>query len=130
MSMNRSPKLRPTPWDALVVLAVLALTIAVGWRFWRAPADSAPTLAVVSVDGEEIERLPLSDAERTYTSRGYTLHAVFSSDGVRVTEADCPTQDCVRTGEIRRAGESIVCLPARIVITLTGSPPDYDVIAG
>ena len=74
--------------------------------------------------------ITLADAERTYTSRGYTVRAVFTADGVRVSGADCPSQDCVRTGEITRAGESIVCLPARIVITLTGGSPDFDVIAG
>lgn len=129
MSRNDSPKLRPTPWDALVVLAVLALAAVCALWFWRAPSGEVLT-AVVSIDGAEVERLPLADAERTYTSRGYTVRAVFTADGVRVSGADCPTQDCVRTGEITRAGESIVCLPARIVITLTGGSPDFDVIAG
>ena len=46
--------------------------------------------------------------------------------GVRVEEADCPTQDCVHTGTITRAGQSIVCLPARIIIRLEGGPVDKD----
>ena len=45
--------------------------------------------------------------------------------GVQVEHADCPTQDCVHTGIITRAGQSIVCLPARIIIRLEGgSEPD------
>ena len=40
--------------------------------------------------------------------------------GVRVETSDCPTQDCVHTGTITRAGQSIVCLPARIIIQLQG----------
>ena len=41
-------------------------------------------------------------------------------------EADCPTQDCVHTGTITRAGQSIVCLPARIIIRLEGGTVDKD----
>ena len=47
---------------------------------------------------------------------------------MRVAEADCPTQDCVHTGTITRSGQSIVCLPARIVIQLTGGQPDGDAV--
>ena len=50
--------------------------------------------------------------------------------GVRVVSSDCPTQDCVHTGQISRAGQSIVCLPAHIVITLAGADADYDLITG
>lgn len=127
--MNHSPELAPTRWDALVALAVLALALLLGWQFWRAPESAAPPVAVVLIEGAEVERLPLGSAERIYTNRGYTLHVSFSADGVQVEEADCPTQDCVRTGTISRAGESIVCLPARIVVTLEGKA-DFDVIVG
>lgn len=37
-----------------------------------------------------------------------------------MTVSDCPTQDCVHMGEITRGGQSIVCLPARIVVQLEG----------
>ena len=37
-----------------------------------------------------------------------------------MTASDCPTQDCVHTGAITRSGQSIVCLPGRIVIQLEG----------
>ena len=51
----------------------------------------------------------------------------------RVSSSDCPTQDCVRTGTISRGGQSIVCLPARIIIQLTGGAADsndVDIVIG
>ena len=51
---------------------------------------------------------------------GYTLHVVLTAEGVWVERSDCPTQDCVHTGHISRSGQSIVCLPARVVIRLEG----------
>ena len=128
--MNASLKLKPTKYDALVVLAVLLLAAVLGARFWFAPAQVAAEV-VVSIDGVEVERLPLDNAERSYQNNGYTVHVAVTPEGVRVDHADCPTQDCVRTGAISRAGQSIVCLPARVVITLEdAADAGYDVAAG
>ncbi len=129
--MNRAPVLKPTRYDALVVLAVLALAAAFGARFWFPAAAAGEKAVVVSVDGAEVERLPFADAERTYQNNGYTVHVRVTADGVRVEHADCPTQDCVRTGTVSRAGQSIVCLPARIVVTVVGAgAAEFDAIAG
>lgn len=129
--MKKTPKLKPTGWDALVVLAVLLLAFALDARFWFAPAHGGALTVVVSVDGAEAERFPLGNATRSYTNNGYTVRVAATADGVRVESADCPTQDCVRTGTISRAGQSIVCLPSRIVVTLEGAADmGFDVIAG
>ena len=143
--MKNSPRLSPSKYDLLVVAAVLALAVCLGARFWgglnAAPVQNGGLSVVVEIDGEEVERFPFAQAireERTYTNNGITLtvagSAIVQQDaetpGVRVTQSDCPTQDCVHTGQISRAGQSIVCLPAHIVITLVGASADYDVIVG
>ena len=70
--------------------------------------------------------------EATVTSRGYTLHIAAAGGAVSVTDSDCPTRDCVHTGAISRAGQSIVCLPAQVVVYLEGTPAagQPDVIVG
>ena len=146
--MNNSPKLTPGKYDLIVVAAVLALAALLGARFWLSPApESGTLLAVVEIDGAEVDRFTLAQAAeetRTYTNNGVTLTvapcATVKRDaqtrtqtetaGVRVVSSDCPTQDCVHTGQISRAGQSIVCLPAHIVITLAGADAGYDLITG
>lgn len=39
---------------------------------------------------------------------------------VWVEHSDCPDQICVRSGEISAAGQSVVCLPNRVVVKITG----------
>lgn len=134
--MKKSPKLTPGKYDLLVVAVVLALAVCLGARFWggrnAAPVQNGGLTVAVAIDGEVIERARLFDysGQHIYANNGYTL-TVESADGwVDVTHADCPTQDCKHSGAIMRAGQSIVCLPARIVISLVGTTADYDVIAG
>ena len=146
--MNNSPKLTPGKYDLIVVAAVLALAALLGVRFWLSPApESGTLLAVVEIDGAEVDRFALAQAAeetRTCTNNGVTLTVApcvtvkrdaetrtqTETAGVRVVSSDCPTQDCVHTGQISRAGQSIVCLPAHIVITLAGADADYDLITG
>ena len=150
MSTKRSPKLRPAPWDALVVLAVLAL--AAGSLLTLARSGETENLtAVVIIDGQETDRFPVADllnGARTYTSNGVTLEICAGikdlgsgldaqssggTRGVRAALSDCPTQDCVRTGIITRSGQSIVCLPARLILRLEGGQPETggpDIIIG
>lgn len=45
---------------------------------------------------------------------------VVKSGRVYVSEADCPDKLCVEQKSISRTGESIVCLPHKLVITITG----------
>ena len=133
--MKSSPKLRPCLWDGLVVLLVIVSAVACALAVWSRGNDAGELTAVVTVDGTEAERIPLKnfpDGERTYSGNGYTLHVCLAASqgteglGLYVTEADCPTQDCVHTGTITRAGQSIVCLPARIIIRLEGGTADKD----
>ena len=148
--MRPSPKLRPTAWDGLVVLCVAALALGTALFQWRGGSSGALT-AVVSVDGEETDRFApaeLLEAPRIYSANGYTLEVCAAvrgeaspldhrnsggEAGIRVSRSDCPTQDCVHTGTITRGGQSIGCLPARIVIRLEGgtvAPDAVDAVLG
>lgn len=143
--MKSYPDSRPRLADALILLAVLALAAAIAlWQF-SMRSDSTALTVVVEIDGEEADRFSVNDlSTHTYEHNGVTLtlapfvggaSAVSSveselSRGVCVVQSDCPTQDCVRTGVISRAGQSIVCLPGRIVVTLEGGSTEFDAIAG
>ena len=97
-----SPELRPNRYDALVVLVVLALAAALAVRpFLAARAPQSGALTVAAAGG-----------------------------AVSVTQSDCPGQDCVHSGAVSRAGQSIVCLPARIVVELVGAADGYDLVTG
>ena len=143
MRSNSSPvKLRPTPWDALVAAAVILLAVAAALITYTPRADAGQALTVVvTADGDELRRIPLAsfpDGPVTLENNGYTLTLSLQTDdliggkglGIAVTESNCPGRDCVHTGAIYRAGQTIVCLPARLVITLEGAGDGPDVIVG
>lgn len=106
-----------------MALAVVLLAAACALALRGGGAGDGTLTTVISVDGTETERIALTgleDTERVVESNGYTLHIHLTETEVWVESSDCPTQDCVRTGHISRSGQSIVCLPARVIVTLEG----------
>ena len=103
--------------DFILAGSVLLLAVALflGIRWFSRGGD----VAVVRLDGEEILRLDLSE-EKTVTVD--ETHTIVVKDGaVAVTAAPCPDQICVRHPKIRREGETIVCLPYRLTVTVEAS---------
>ncbi len=133
MTSKRSqPELKPKPLDALVVLTVVLLAVGAALLAYGGKNSDALT-ATVQHRGQVVARVALSSLteEKTVTIDGtYHLTVILDKTGAAVTESDCPGRDCVHTGRITRAGQSIVCLPEQVVVTLEGTGSGPDVVLG
>lgn len=92
-------------------------------------SDEAGEVSVY-LDGVLLYQYPL-EAEQIITvstSEGYNLLLIGESE-VRVTDADCPDQLCIRQRAISRKGESIICLPHKLVIQIdSGKESELDAV--
>ena len=119
-----------------MALAVALLAAVTALLFYLPRTQSGQLTAVITQHGQVVRRVALSgmDKEQVIELDDGTYHLTVrvSAAGAYVSHSDCPTQDCVHTGVIRRAGQSIVCLPARVVVYLEGTPAagQPDVIVG
>lgn len=88
---------------------------------------------VIEVDGQETASYPLAE-DRTVLVEGWNggTNLLEIRDGtVTVAEASCPDQLCVHQGSIRYTGQTIVCLPHRVVVTVeNGEEAPVDGVAG
>lgn len=120
-----------TRWD--VWLFALVLVAAGAFFGGRALLGGKAAVAVVTVAGEEVRRIPLNASqgmqEIPIESNG--LHLTVEVDGarVRIREADCPDRLCVRTGWLSRPLQSAVCLPARVTVSVEGDS-EMDAVIG
>ena len=86
---------------------------------------------LVTVDNEEIERLPLNK-DTTITVKGlngFENVLVIKEGSAYVESATCPDKICVHKGKIRYNGEAIVCLPGKVVIKVISSDDGIDATA-
>ena len=131
----RSPaadRRRPTLWDGLLALLVAAAAAAL--LFFLRPAESNFLTASIVLDGETIGTYDLTGLTEPVTltvdQADYPLTIRLEPGRVCIGESACPSQDCVHTGWISRAGEQIIFLPNRLVISLTGGQQEFDAVTG
>ena len=86
---------------------------------------------IVEQNGQESARYALREDRtvRIEGGGGYNL-LVIEGGEVYLSEADCPTQLCMKTGKIRYAGQSIVCLPHKLAVRITGGASGLDAVTG
>lgn len=118
-------KLKPIE---LIILGLLLLGLCL-WAFWPKPEGS---LVTVTVDGSEEGTYSLvKDAVVPVDGFGeFSLTLVIKDGQAFVKNATCPDLICQEHTPISRAGELIVCLPGRVVITVTGEEAEYDAVIG
>lgn len=117
--------------DAVLLVGLLAVALCLAVVLLLTRQDGAQV--VVSVAGRETARLPLSETA-FYTiqgANGGTNVLQIAYGTAWLEDASCPDRLCVQEGAIRYAGQSIICLPNRVVITVEGTSEqtDVDVIA-
>ena len=118
--------------DLIFIAAILAVVAlgAAALFFLRGEGSTVQ----VEVDGTVIGTYPLSvDREvRIITGEnGEELNLLVIKDGkATVTTATCPDGICAAHRPISRKGESIICLPHKVVVTVVGGEGDEpDVVA-
>ena len=83
---------------------------------------------VVSVDGKEVTSLPLSE-DTVYNIGGFhgSENVLEIKDGkAHLTDASCPDKLCVNMGYISKAGQSIICLPNKVVVEIKGKTSEKE----
>ena len=117
--------------DLILLLVVLAIGLA-GILFLYTRHAAADGEVEVSVDGEVVMTLPLSEDTEVMISGfdGGENLLVISDGKAEIESASCPDGVCVRHYAISRDGESIICLPNRVVVTIRGGEKgEVDAIA-
>lgn len=112
--------------DIILVLSMVIIAAA-AFLIINFAVKKDGSYAVIKVDGNVIKTLDLNSGETTIEVNGYQggVNKVVINDGkVSMTEADCPDELCVKTDKISRVGETIVCLPHRVVVEIKGSQDD------
>lgn len=126
--MEKTEKKRLRRNDVIFIVVLLAVVMIAGacLYFFRGEGDTV----TVSVDGQVIATYPLSvDRVEDIRTGEDGLNRLVIKDGKAYVEtASCPDGICAAHKPIHREGESIVCLPNKVVITVktahTADAPD------
>ena len=109
----------------LAVFLLIALALFVGYRLFHADPGSA---IEISIDGKTDKVLPLGkNTKYDITPKGGGKNILEIRDGyASIIEADCPDKLCVSQKKINKNGETLVCLPHKVIVTVISSPEERE----
>ena len=107
--------------DALVIAAILILSLVCLLIINLTRTEG--TVAVVEIDGVAVTKYRLTE-NGEYPLNGGTNVLVIEDGAAYLNYSNCPDHTCERTGKIRYTGQTIVCLPNKLSITIKGSADD------
>ena len=120
---------RRNDWIFILSLLLVVSLAGLALFFLRGKGDTV----IVTVEGEIYGTYPLDRDITVEIRTGYEERnvLVIREGKARVEEATCPDGICAAHKPISREGESIVCLPHRVVITVHAENGDQepDIIA-
>ncbi len=75
--------------------------------------------AVITVNGEKVSSFNLNEERNEAIKTENGVNTLKIEDGmVSVTDADCPDKICVNHRPISKVGETIICLPHKLVVEI------------
>lgn len=102
----------------LYLIAVLLLVTVAGFALFTALQKGGDT-AVLLIGGEEEARFSLSaDTEQVISTDAGINVLVIENGKAYIREADCPDGICANHRPISKVGQTITCLPHKVVIKI------------
>ena len=114
--------------DIIIIAAALLCALAL-YLVSQVSMGAEASSVVVTVDGREMLRRPLA-MENSYeiAQEDGSINVIRVEGGaVFMQEANCRDGLCIRQGKMKNAAKTIVCLPHKLVVQLTGDTPESDV---
>lgn len=77
------------------------------------------TYVQIQVDNKVVDTLPLNENTEKVIKTDNGSNTLLIQDGYAcITQADCPDKICVHHRKISQNGESVICLPHKLVISI------------
>ena len=118
---------RKSDYILIIAIVLVAALLWVGLRI----TGKAGTSVRVTVDGKIYGEYRLDDELeiRIGDEKSYNMLIIQNGEAY-VAEASCPDKLCVHQGKIHYSGQSIVCLPNKVVVEVVGGEQsEYDAVA-
>ncbi len=111
-------RMRKADW----LIPAAAVMIAVLWYGILFTGEKPGEKLRVTVDGKEYAEYSLEDEIDVIIpgARGMNDHLVIHDGRAFITDAECPDKLCVHQRAISKQGETIVCLPNKVVVEVIG----------
>lgn len=114
-----------------ILIAAVVVVAGVLLFFLYGTNDNSGAYVVLEIDGQVVDTLPLDvDTTREIETDNNGTNTLVIKDGyAKMIDANCPDGLCTNQKKISRNGESIICLPHKVVVSVIDDNSDEQIDA-
>ncbi|MBD5638784.1 NusG domain II-containing protein [Clostridium botulinum] len=119
-----------------IVSILLALSV-ISIIFFKFFVKSENAVAIIKQNGKIIEKIDLSkvkgkkELKINYNDKDHKGYNIIEIDkgSIRFIDADCPDKVCIKSGVLKKPGETAACLPHKLIITIEKNDKEVDEVS-
>jgi len=119
-----------------IVSILLALSV-ISIIFFKFFVKSENAVAAIKQNGKIIEKVDLSKVKEkkelkiNYNDKDHKGYNIIEIDkgSIRFIDADCPDKVCIKSGVLKKPGETAACLPHKLIITIEKNDKEVDEVS-
>ncbi|WP_294603760.1 NusG domain II-containing protein [uncultured Lactobacillus sp.] len=105
--------------DFLIIIVLLIISFTPFYMLHNQEKADNQIIGIVKINNREVKKLPLNkDQKWRYQKNGKINIVQIKNHKIRVIDANCKDQVCVKEGWKSESGDTIVCLPHKFLIEL------------
>lgn len=115
------------------LLVILILVAVISWLNNTKDPISVNTKLTIQQNQKIIKEIALKNLTKEETIflsvHDGQMQIKITKDSAQIISSPCPNKQCVRQGAIFKEGESIVCVPEKVIVSLKGPRKENDLDA-
>lgn len=117
--------------DIIMIAFLLLICVVIQfYNVYKRNSGNENSRVIISAFGKEYKNLPLNENNEIIIENGNMKNIIVIENGeVYMKDANCDEGLCLRQDKISRPGESIVCLPNKVKVSITGNKEENDIDA-
>ena len=121
MKLNDKIRKSITKGDIILVISLIITSVML---FAFSFSKSESLKAEIYVDGEKLHSITLSEVTESYTLTENYCQLLIEKDGVSFVFSYCGDQLCVKRGKLKNQGDTMACVPEKVVVILKSDGKD------
>lgn len=110
-------------WDMIIVVFTLVISVAVFLCYIS--ADKGENVEI-TINGELHSIYPLYENKTIdIITKNGNLKVCIEDNEAYISEADCNDKMCIKDRPVSRKGQTIVCLPLKVIVKIGGNEYEY-----
>ena len=121
MSIKSEIRSSITKGDIILIVSLIVMSLAM---FVFSFSGNENLIAEIYVDGEKAHSIALEEVAESYTINENYCQLLIEKDGVSFVFSDCGDKLCIKRGKLKNQGDTMACVPEKIVVILKSDSRD------